>query len=417
MAGEIDFRALSPGLDYGSLIASYGAGQQIKAQKAAAALQTRQLERQERIDAQEAAKRTAMAGAINPVTGEIDPVKARQAYASSGDLEGAVAFDATAAKAKATAIEAAVAENAKVQQIVGTAVDQASYEAARAQAQAIGLKVDGLPPQFDIAVIGKLRQQALTVAQQLEAERAKVADELKREEFGYRQQFDAERNALTVRGQDRAAADAAAGRAVTLRGQTVTMRGQDLTASRAEIPSRRESAAERTVLRNGNMKLRTLSNIERQIGEAERALDAAGKAGFTGMIAGRVPGGVSGVADRADKAVAGLAPLIRTLTRVPGEGAMSDYEARLAQASLPSRADTPEGRRQALQDIRALVSETKAGYQDLVGTSAPAPARQAPAARPSRPVAPTRIRGNADYAKLPSGATFIAPDGSTRTKP
>jgi hypothetical protein len=40
-----------------------------------------------------------------------------------------------------------------------------------------------------------------------------------------------------------------------------------------------------------------------------------------------------------------------------------------------------------------------------------------PGAQPSRQQQPTRISGDAEYDALPSGATFIAPDGTTRRKP
>jgi hypothetical protein len=139
------------------------------------------------------------------------------------------------------------------------------------------------------------------------------------------------------------------------------------------------SAGEKTAMRNAKFKVQTLGAIERQIAAAEKALEAADAARMTGILAGRVPGGLSGTADAADKAIANLAPLIRQLTRVPGEGAMSDYESRLAQAGLPSRADTTQGRRQAIADLRALVQATKAGYNDILseygGQSAPAQQR------------------------------------------
>lgn len=39
-----------------------------------------------------------------------------------------------------------------------------------------------------------------------------------------------------------------------------------------------------------------------------------------------------------------------------------------------------------------------------------------PVGAPANTAAPVRIQGEADYAKLPSGATFVGPDGQTRTK-
>ncbi|NYD88744.1 hypothetical protein [Sphingomonas melonis] len=160
----------------------------------------------------------------------------------------------------------------------------------------------------------------------------------------------------TRRGQDISAATASAG-------QAVTMRGQDMAAAGRAAPPKATVALARN-------KLSSLTALETQLNRAEAALR---KAKYTGPIAGRLPGGISGADSAADAAIANLAPLVRQLTRVPGEGAMSDYESRLAQAGLPSRSQTVEGRKQSLDDIRALVAQTKAGYSDLVGDS-PAPA-------------------------------------------
>lgn len=55
-----------------------------------------------------------------------------------------------------------------VGQLLGSVKDQATYDAARATAQANGLPVDNMPPQYDPAFIEAKRQETLTVAQQLE---------------------------------------------------------------------------------------------------------------------------------------------------------------------------------------------------------------------------------------------------------
>jgi hypothetical protein len=184
--------------------------------------------------------------------------------------------------------------------------------------------------------------------------------------------------AVTVRGQDVSAATSRRGQdisastsrrgqdigAATARsGQAITMRGQDMAAAGRVAPKPATVA-----LAKG--KLSSLTALENQLNRAEAALK---KAKYTGPIAGRLPGGISGADSAADAAISNLAPLVRQLTRVPGEGAMSDYESKLAQAGLPSRAQTAEGRRQSLDDIRALVKQTRAGYSDLLGDN-PAPA-------------------------------------------
>lgn len=55
--------------------------------------------------------------------------------------------------------------------------------------------------------------------------------------------------------------------------------------------------------------------------------------------------------------------------------------------------------------------------QGAAPQAAPAQPAQPPQAAPAAPTgSPTRIQGEADYNKLPSGATYISPDGQTRTK-
>lgn len=124
-------------------------------------------------------------------------------------------------------------------------------------------------------------------------------------------------------------------------------------------------------------KLKSINSIESQIGRVEAAMRDLDKKGWTGALGGLVPGSFDAESDRFDKAVAALSPLIRQLTRVPGEGAMSDYESRLAELTLPSRRSTPEGRKEVIDSMKELLRNTRMGYRELLGEAATvAPARQ-----------------------------------------
>lgn len=186
--------------------------------------------------------------------------------------------------------------------------------------------------------------------------------------------------AVTVRGQDVSASTARRGQdisastarrgqdigAATARaGQAVTMRGQDMQAAT-------RAAAKPATIALAKNKLTALDAIDNQLNRVESALK---KAKYRGPIAGRLPGGISGADSAADAAIRQLAPLMRQLTRVPGEGAMSDYESRLAEAGQPSRSQTDEGLQETLAGYRDLIRATRSGYQDLTGASAPAPSR------------------------------------------
>lgn len=164
--------------------------------------------------------------------------------------------------------------------------------------------------------------------------------------------------ATTRRGQDIGAATARAG-------QAVAMRGQDMQATARTAPKPASVTLART-------KITALNALDNQLNRVERALS---KAKYKGPIAGRLPSGISGQDAAADAAIRQLAPLVRQLTRVPGEGAMSDYESRLAEAGQPSRAQSPEALAETLQGYRDLINATRGGYQDVLGDT-PAPARR-----------------------------------------
>lgn len=121
-------------------------------------------------------------------------------------------------------------------------------------------------------------------------------------------------------------------------------------------------------------KLQSIQSIRSQLGRVESAMKDLDTKGWTGSLGGLVPGSFDAESDRFDKSVAGLAPLIRQLTRVPGEGASSDYESRLANAVLPSRRDTPAGRKEAIDAIKELLGNTYSGYKELIGGGSSAPA-------------------------------------------
>lgn len=74
-----------------------------------------------------------------------------------------------------------------------------------------------------------------------------------------------------------------------------------------------------------------------------------------------------------DRAVRNLAPLITAVTRVPGVGAMSDYESRLQEASLPSRGTYENVTLQQFQDLENLLNTVEGGYKDLLSGGQEAP--------------------------------------------
>jgi hypothetical protein len=76
-----------------------------------------------------------------------------------------------------------------------------------------------------------------------------------------------------------------------------------------------------------------------------------------------------------DRAVAQLNPLITAITRVPGVGAMSDYETRLQQAAMPARGNYESTTIEQLQGIEQMLNQVEEGYRTLLNQ----PAKGAPA--------------------------------------
>jgi len=115
------------------------------------------------------------------------------------------------------------------------------------------------------------------------------------------------------------------------------------------------------------MKIAALNSIEGQLNRVDTAMKDMEKNGYSGYFLGNIPGGLDAASGTFDKAVAGLAPLVSQLTRVPGEGATSDYETKLKQAMLLSRTDTHEARVEALAMMRELVANIRAANQEFLG--------------------------------------------------
>lgn len=112
-------------------------------------------------------------------------------------------------------------------------------------------------------------------------------------------------------------------------------------------------------------------------------------------------------ASRFNSAAAGLSDQALGAFRVPGSGSQSDRELEaFVQANQPSNWDRDAGVEQKLGNIEGRLIPMRRAY-GLPDQAAPLNA----------PAGPTRIRGDDDYARLPSGAVFIGPDGKQRRKP
>ena len=154
--------------------------------------------------------RDLMRGAVSP-DGQIDPAKLRGAYAQTGNVEGLMAFDsgqaqsaAAARAAKAAEIKNAIDQVGYIAQLASGVQDEQSWRQALATAQNAGIdtaQYDALP--YSPQLISTVRQQALTVGQQLEQEAKAFARDLDLQKFAYQRDNDALNRNVTIQGQIR----------------------------------------------------------------------------------------------------------------------------------------------------------------------------------------------------------------------
>lgn len=113
---------------------------------------------------------------------------------------------------------------------------------------------------------------------------------------------------------------------------------------------------------NALNKKNTLSLARQQIADI--------KAKFKQLGPGLGPLGSAGVPTEANKqfdaAVDAFRQTARQLTRTPGEGAMSDFETRLAQAQLPGRNEFRSVTEQKIAQMEDLVNLLDTGYSDML---------------------------------------------------
>lgn len=114
-----------------------------------------------------------------------------------------------------------------------------------------------------------------------------------------------------------------------------------------------------------------------------------------------------------DAAIDGMRGSITALTRVPGVGAMSDYETRLDQAKFPERGNYEEVTAQKLDQLDALVNGLDTGYRDLLGGTSDT-AAPAEASAPADGV--VTVTSPAEAMKLPPGTRFKTPDGRVKVR-
>jgi len=158
--------------------------------------------------------------------------------------------------------------------------------------------------------------------------------------------------------------DRAIGGQSTSRQTRVVQQGVDTVAQRQQMAkplSEKDMAAARTKLAQARrlksqvMQMQELDPDGAELSGAKRSNHSGIYGGFVG---GRVSGSLAGGdTDAFDTLVSNVRNTITSFTRVPGIGAQSDYEARLAAATMPDRTRSAAGRAQAYREIWQIASD------------------------------------------------------------
>lgn len=146
---------------------------------------------------------------------------------SKSRLEGAqtqATTQKTLADAEKVKLATAIEKIGTVGQLLGGVRDQVTYDQARAQAQAMGLDVSNMPPQYDPALVEQKRAQSLNMEQQLAQVWKQKGYDLDVQKFGETKRSNLASEGLQKRGQD-----------ITVRGQNLTdARGREANALKSQ---------------------------------------------------------------------------------------------------------------------------------------------------------------------------------------
>jgi hypothetical protein len=331
-------------------------------------------------------------------------------------------------------------------QILSTAKDQASYDAARATAQASGLDISRMPPQFDPTFVQTKLQESMTLKDQAEQRWKELDFGLRREQFGETQRHNTTSEGLTERGQnltDTRAREEMAQRAQQHRetlSKPFEVSGPDGTPQLVQQDKAGNVVPVQGFTPKGNSKPLSQAALK-QLSEARDNANTLDRlfSEFKPEYAEKGVLGLGAEASLAAKSVLGsdkdtvnwwknyrkqaelverhslfgaaLTPTEQTSWRSAdiGPGMDADVVKRNLQTRAALTKKVLETTRQDLID--AGQSEQRV---NAIAGRGPAAAAPAPAAAPTTVL---QVRTAEDYAKVPSGATYTTPDGKTRRKP
>ncbi len=144
----------------------------------------------------------------------------------------------------------------------------------------------------------------------------------------------------------------------------------DETTGKVDVLSKRDatSTLSQKDMTTAKMKLNTvalarqqLNAIKQSFGEGTKGINAFGP------VQGHLP---TQAGHSFDRRVDQMRSTLTALTRVPGVGAMSDYETKLDQAKFPSRSEYEKVTKDQIDDLERTLNTIERGYTDLLSGSA-----------------------------------------------
>lgn len=292
-------------------------------------------------------------------------------------------------------------------QLLGGAKDQASYDAARATAQANGLDVSRMPPAFDPAFVQSKLDESMDMKTRLE------------------QKWKAMEYSTPNANAVLSAQTQATGQQIQREGQQIQIRGQDMTDQRTrdfnstkveENKLKRDAKDETTNLTKSSQ----LASFDTMLGTLDRLGQHPGLARSVGAVGvfPTMPGSDSANFQAELNSFQSQA-FIPMVAQLKGMGALSDAEGKKLTAAVGAL--DPKMGEQAFRDsVARITADMQAARARMAGGGQPAPGEwrastgTIDATKPQ--AAPVSIKNAADYANIPSGATYIAPDGQMRVK-
>ncbi len=139
-----------------------------------------------------------------------------------------------------------------------------------------------------------------------------------------------------------------------------TKTGELTDAGDAYVPTKLSSTGRQQALG----KMQTLKVLKAQLADIRKTWEPLKNSMSAGFMQGWMP---TEVGRSFDKAVAAARGTIRQITRVPGEGSMSDWEGKIDQAKLPDRNDWESVNEQAMDQLDTLVKAYEDSTLDMLG--------------------------------------------------